>query len=242
MDFRMISLTFCALIIGLTVYTQTDYVEESITQKGFFGIAVGPALPQGDFRSNSATEPEAGFAQTGFNFNLNFGYKFNENVGLSILWMGSAFPVDGQSLVDALALANPGIQWELEPGPWATGALMGGLLTTFPTNQIDIDIRMLAGIASSSSPKISITAFQSGARVDLEQLRDTSGAFAFNIGGGFKYYLSKKIALTINFDYFYTKPSFDVITNTSNATSSNASFDQPISSVNITAGIGFRIL
>ena len=45
-------------------------------------VAIGASFPTGDFAKNDFTNPSSGFAQTGFNLNLQYAYKFNEYLGL----------------------------------------------------------------------------------------------------------------------------------------------------------------
>jgi opacity protein-like surface antigen len=75
--------------------------------------------------------------------------------------------------------------------------------------------------------------------VNIKQNEAVAMAFAVNLGAGLRYNVSDKIALTINMDYFSTKPEFEVATTSNFGYSSNDDFKQTINMLNISFGIGY---
>jgi hypothetical protein len=105
---------------------------------------------------------------------------------------------------------------------WGFGSFMVGPLFSFASEdgKTELDLRVMIGTSSATLDPD-----------DGSQEFEGSGG-AFSIGSGLRYNLSDFIALTSNFDIISGNPEFDV---------NGSSFEQPISTVNLTFGISFRI-
>lgn len=169
------------IILSLVVLSATVFAQSS-DRKGFIGIALGPAIPIGDFADNSLSNDNAGFAKNGFNFSpVNFGYKFGQYLGISASWFGASYSVD-VSEVDAL---------------WSYGGLMAGPMLSFPINEkLDFDLKGMIGFVSATS--------------DLDEYEENDGTgVAFDMGASFRYNFTEKWCLLINGDYFISNPKLD---------------------------------
>ncbi len=122
-----------------------------------------------------------GAAKTGFQINLiDFGYLFSDNVGITATWFGASNPIEGGGS-DYL---------------WSHGGLMVGPLFSLPVSKkIEWDIKPMIGFSSAS-----IT------NTELE----TALSFAFNVGTGFRFNVSRLIALTLGIDYTTSKFKWDI--------------------------------
>ncbi len=120
------------MIISLNLIFLAISVFSQETRKGLIGISLGPSIPLSDYADNDGENEDAGFAMTGLHLNFNFSYKFNENLGVAALWAGNAHPVDVDEMVNVFWSIDPSLNWELETEAWSSGALMGGLLVSFP--------------------------------------------------------------------------------------------------------------
>jgi hypothetical protein len=225
------------ILLSLVLFAITAFSQE--TRKGLIGISLGPSIPLGDYADNDGDNEDAGFAMTGLHLNLNFNYKFNENLGFAALWTGNAHPIDVDEMVDLFWSIDPSLNWEVETEAWSSGSLMGGLLVSFPYDKVDFDIKGLIGYSSSTIPNIDVTASDGSTAVNIKQNEAVAMAFAVNLGAGLRYNVSDKIALTINMDYFSTKPEFEVATTSNFGYSSNDDFKQTINMLNISFGIGY---
>jgi opacity protein-like surface antigen len=223
----------------LIFLTSTAFSQE--TRKGLIGISLGPSIPLSEYADNDGDNEDAGFALTGLHLNFNFSYKFNENLGVAALWTGNAHPVDVDEMVDLFWSIDPSLNWEVESEAWSSGALMGGLLVSFPSDQVDFDIKALIGYSTSTIPNIDVTASDGFSIATIKQNEASTLAFAVNLGAGLRYNVSEKIALTLNLDYFSTKPEFEVSTTSNFGASSNDDIEQQMNMMNISFGIGYRL-
>jgi len=222
------------ILLAITAFSQE-------TRKGLIGISLGPSIPLSDYADNDGDNEDAGFAMTGLHLNFNFSYKFNENLGVAALWTGNAHPIDVDEMVDLFWSIDPSLNWEVETEAWSSGSLMGGLLVSFPFDKVDFDIKALIGYSSSTIPNIDVTASDGSESVNIKQNETSALAFAFNLGAGLRYNVSDKIALTVNMDYFSTKPEFEVATTSDFGYSSNDDIEQTMNMMNISFGIGYRL-
>ncbi len=150
-----------------------------IERKGYIALTLGPAFPTGDFGSGDLSNPKAGLAKTGFQFNLiNFGYRFSRNIGIAGLWNGAAHSIQ-----------------HIDDGVWSHGYFLGGLLITFPSERIDFDIRVMGGLMNATVSIPSLNYESSGI------------AFGYDIGGVVRFHLGKVISFIVTADYAGGKPT-----------------------------------
>lgn len=122
-----------------------------------------------------------GAAKTGFQINLiNFGYLFSDNIGITATWFGASNPIEGAD--------NEYL--------WSHGGLLVGPLFSFPISEkVEWDVKPMIGLSWAS-----IT------NKDLE----LASSFAFNLGSGFRFNVSRLIALTLGVDYTTAKFNWDI--------------------------------
>jgi opacity protein-like surface antigen len=229
------------MILSLSLIFLTIGVFSQETKKGLIGISIGPSFPLSDYANNDGENEDAGFAMTGLHLNFNFSYKFNDYLGIAALWTGNAHPVDVDKMVDVFWSVDPYLNWEVKSEAWSSGALMGGLFASIPYDNGYFDLKALIGYSSSTIPIIDVTASDGSSSINLRQNEASALAFAINLGAGLRYNVSDKIAMTINMDYFMTKPEFEVATTSDFGYSSVDAIGQTMKMINISFGIGYRL-
>lgn len=146
-------------------------------RKGYIGISVGPSIPIGEFK-------EEGWANTGANLSLiNFGYLFNNRVGIAANWFGGAHAVDVS-------------QFGLADGMWSYGGLLAGPLVSTPIgSNVDFDARVQIGF--------------SAANLKLDGYNLDGSGFAYSAGIGIRTHLGEKWSLNFNADVLTAKNTGD---------------------------------
>ena len=217
-------------------------IRNSWYSRGFIGFSIGPSFPVGDFASHSFNNEEAGFATTGLNLNINFSYKFSNNIGFTMLFSESSNEFYDGEYFSGDILGIPG-DWKATGDSWVSDNIMGGLLLSFPSDKVDFDIRALVGYSFVVVPEVKFTDRYYG---DYITIQSTSAEeVAYNFGMGLKFNVNKNMAISINADYFSTYPSFSqTVTYDDNGNiaiySDKIPGDMLIEMLNISVGVGYR--
>lgn len=193
------------------------------TKKFFVSVAAGPSFPLGTFESkntNITTNSTSGFAKTGYNLNLHFGYQLHENFGIVSHILFSEYKLDVSKFTDVNVSVN---HWQYY------GILAGPMLTLPAGEKAWFDVKALGGVANVNSP---------GVKVDNEDYfkEKWSAAFALQFGADFRYNIANGVYVIVNADYNHMKPSFTLPTVEGAAFTHSPK--QEMEHINITGGIG----
>ena len=125
------------------------------------------------------------------------------------------------------------------------GALCLDSISSIPlAKKFAFDARALVGIASASTPQIYVN-IEDGGVTDPPAIQYSASkvAFAADLGAGLRYSIYHGLSINVKVDYFYTKPDF-TINNTqrlNNAGREISRYDQPLESVNFSAGLAYTL-
>jgi hypothetical protein len=214
-------------------------------RKGYIGISVGPAIPVGSFASKNTDNSKAGFASTGAIFDVSFAYKLKKNIGLAALLRGQYNPVNVQPLADKMNGQISGASAYTNGDGWSSGGVMAGLYSAHPLNHkatFILELKTLAGFMNTTSPQIDMTISSPEGSGWVKQHSATATSFAYLFNAGLRFNTGKRIAFTLNADYSDYMPNFKNVQMTSSAGSQESNnMTQGIQTINISAGIAFRL-
>ena len=89
---------------------------------------------------------------------------------------------------------------------------MPGLYYNLPlAKKISLTARAMVGVSHTSTPQITVT-IEDGGVFDPPAIQYSSSqtSFAFDVGAGLRYVITKCLAIDLKGDYFYTKPDFTI--------------------------------
>lgn len=229
------------LSIGVLLYASMACFSQD---KGYIAISGGASMPVGRFGQQSFADNDAGWARLGAVYEISLGYKLNKNFGIAGLIRGQRHGIDTDKLAIAYSAASMATA-SVEPARWRVGTLMGGSYGSFPVSKrLSVESRLMFGVMLAKAPELNVTYTYGGfGALDVYQEDASSIALAYLMGVGFKYDISKGICLLLNGDYFGGIATFEnvqvmmpdfMITETTR-------FSQSFGTVNIGAGIGFRL-
>ncbi|MDR1984212.1 MAG: porin family protein [Prevotellaceae bacterium] len=160
------------LIIVLIGFVSVSvHAQDSETRKGFIGISLGAALPMGEFNKK--------YCNTGMQFNVDFGYLFSKNIGISAALFGTDFAAK-RNTKNSVGLS---------------GLLVGPLFSTATSNgKIEFDFKPMAGFAQGNL-------YESNDDVSSSKTTFTCGG-----GAALRWNCWKRFALSGNVNYYYGKP------------------------------------
>lgn len=216
---KKIFVLVAALTVCLGVTAQDK--RASIDQKSSFSFNIGPSLPIGDFESTNEDNENAGFAKTGFNFNLNYDYKFIPNVGIAAnVFYG--FHNIHDELLHNIAQNSSADHYQY------AGVLIGPMFSGVITPKTNINFRLMGGIARSNSPEFILdgATFVEG---------DWATAFAWKLDGDVRFSFSKNGFVMFNVGYLQTRPDFKI-----NFFGEIENAEIHVSAINLNAGVGIN--
>lgn len=191
-------------IITILISICTLYTSEAQTKKGYVGISIGSSVPTGTFKSD-------GMAKTGLQLSLlNFGYRFTDNIGLTLNWGGSAYEIDAV-LSDVTSF----------------GYLAIGPMFTIPAGTVvSIDIKPQYAIVYGKDE------FIDGSEIEY------SGGSGILFGTSVNFDLGGPIGLSFNTDIFSISKFKEA--SVAGVDLGEVNFEDNINSFNITVGIQYR--
>lgn len=180
-------------------------------KRQFIGVSAGISIPTGDFARADIDDSTSGFARSGVNIQMTYGYRLTHNFGLQaqITYNSNAF--DYTKYENGLMEQYPDFQVRVESRTnWSSGGILIGPYLRLPlTEQLSWDVRAIAGLYGAYSPDIIIYTSKSALEKD-EYYRSPGKGFSFgySFGTGFKYQFSKYYLL-LYADYVASPMSID---------------------------------
>ncbi|HEY9116161.1 MAG TPA: hypothetical protein VIN10_15795 [Bacteroidales bacterium] len=213
--------------------------------KQYVGLAIGPSFPVGNYSETNISDSTSGFAKTGIALEFTYSYRLTQNLGFQAIINYGSNGLDYKSYQSQLEEAHPGYTAVVEVSRnWSSGGIMVGPFLTLPiSNQLSWDVKGLFGVYNAYSPGFIIYASDSlnlAAPPD-EFIRQSANAISYGylISTGFKYKLSNYYLLLFA-DYISSPLKFNNASGWDwNSEPYKASFNQDISFVTITLGLGY---
>jgi hypothetical protein len=201
--------------------------------KMYLALSAGPSFPMGKFGSKSV-DPEdgAGFAKTGFDAALQYGYLFDKNFGIAVNIGYSRYRLDEGPLNSMMIVDDP--SFKVSADHWQYFNFLAGPMATVAANdKLNFDFRLMGGLAHTNFPVISASTSSSGAKSS----ENWQSAFAWQVGANARYSLSEKASLFANVDYLKTKPVTEI--SVTNGGTETSEVEQHLGVMNLTLGVGF---
>lgn len=194
-----------------------------MTNKSFLALHGGPSFTTGNFASTNFDNTLSGFANTGFNINLNYGYHFSKIAGLTGSVFYSRYNLD-KDAISHLASGINADHWQFY------GISAGPMLSHEFSGKVAGDFYLMGGVASANSPKITYENL-------LAISPDWRWAGMFQVGADLRFNIGGNVFIHTNGGYMYMQPEFKMTS--SDGVLSTERHHQTISVFNLTGGIGF---
>jgi hypothetical protein len=207
-----------ALLVAIALTAQEKKVQKDL--KSYMTINVGPSFPVGDFSSINEDNENAGYAKTGFNIDLTYGYKFVPQFAVEVSGLYNFNGID-KSILGGLTDAKVDHFQVI-------GFMAGPVYVNNVNEKASYSFRLRGGYATVNSPRLKYA----GETLVTE---DWAGSFIWSFGLNTKFNLSKKAFFAINADYYQTKPEFTV-----DALGETISAKQYVNIINANIGFGIR--
>ncbi len=194
----------------------------------YLAVHLGAGFPVGDFGSNTTSNEEAGFAKTGFNIGVQYGYKLGKNLGL-----GAGAFYNYFNAAKTVSVPDNGGTITVSLDHWQYfGLTVGPVVTLDLDDKVSLDLRAMAGVASANAPRVK---YQGNALLK----EDWSTTPVMQGGANIRVKTNNsRIYVFANADFTYLEPDFTI---TSYDDSFTEKIKQRMSVLNLTGGVGFRL-
>jgi opacity protein-like surface antigen len=220
----------------------------------FIGVSGGVSFPTGNWgkvsTATSLTSLEgtvgdvSGYANTGGFFAIDGAWFFSKHFALGGMFKYGSYNLHGmdslsygyeQSFdVDTTRLTHTDYKiWSIMPGLYYQLQI---------AKKLSLNARGLIGISNASTPEITVTIEDGGVfDAPVVQYSSSKTSFAFDVGAGLRYVITKSLAIDLMGDYFYTNPDFtiDNSSRVNNAGREITEYHQPLASFNASLGIAY---
>ncbi len=246
---------FLMLFIVTTFCSKVIFAQDVVRAKSFIELSGGMAIPMGNFTSapttagtiQNAYNSSAGYAQPGTHFALNGTWYITPNIGIGGSFSTSSYRVNVNALANEVISSFDCDSATAEARNYNTISLMAGPYFALPLNNLTIEARVLGGITNTTTPDFIMQAINQPSTTDpisiskFVQTSGTANAFGFDAGLGVRYKLINHLSISLRGDYFYSKPNltFDNIGRLDNTGREIFSYNQPISGISATFGVGY---
>lgn len=185
--------------------------------RGIFSLALGPAIPVGEYAGKGAADPSSGLAKLGAVADLSYQQAVaHSRFGWMATLRGRFNGVDKNATLAPFETQFPGYQWNINHSRWTTAAvLVGGYYQLTVTPKLGLSANIELGVAESWSPNQAITGVRDSAGfgpVDLvvANLHSVSATSFTGLAGlGARYQWTSRLSLLARVDYAYLKPTFN---------------------------------
>lgn len=206
-----------AMLMGIVLIAQENKVQKM--PKSYMMLSAGPSFPVGDFASINEDNENAGYAKTGFNIDLTYGYKFAPAFAVELSGLYNFNGID-KAILQGLAAKVDHFQ--------VIGFMAGPTFMNNVSEKVAYNFRLKGGYATVNSPTLKYA----GETLVTE---DWAGDFIWNFGLNTKFDFSKKAFFAINADFYKTSPEFKV-----DALGETISAEQHIAVINVNVGFGIK--
>lgn len=218
-------------------------VTEDQPELGCLSINFGASMPVGDFKNADIYNENSGFAKSGFQYSVSYQHIVYKRFGLLAKFRGESNAFDSQKLAEEfMKVYDNSYHFSASSDSWTSRSLLiGGYFSLPAAKKVVIEPKVLFGYTSVTNPPIIISGYTGQGYASTVSEEKTGTAISLLIGVGLKVELSDKINFLADVEYFSAKPKFDNVKTTANDGSVFfSSYKQPITTVNIGIGIGYR--
>lgn len=211
---------FILLFIGFTTNAQH-----------LLSLSLGPSIPSGEFSNTYLHSEKSGYATTGVNLDLSYGYVFKPGIGMNLTVNHSSMPINLSALDRSIELIYGGDASTIMDNYELTAIRFGGLFSI--GKKVRFDINPSIGILFAKLGEINCTLYNSDySRISVPEAKGSEVNIA--ISGRLRIPVSKILDLSISTGYQYSDIQFIYVDYSSK-------FNQPISMLHANFGIVFKI-
>lgn len=209
------------------------------------------SIPFGVFSSNNTNLSNSGLAKIGGTLRYTVDYNIKKMWGISFNYDRVSFPLNSYSISNSFIESYPGYSVNATSSGWwilnnyQIGAFnVYSLKNKYQKPSLLIENRFMIGIATISSPSISLSSSNGTSSLSFSQPSKNTSAFSVSIGGGISSVPKKHLFLKATIDLYRSYGRFNNIEVSKNEngtiTYTTKNIIQPINYVSLGWAIGWH--
>ena len=242
-------LAACALL-SLNARGQDAISQTPQATKFMIGITGGVSIPLGNFAKTDYYNSASGFAGTGGNFGITGTWYVDKHWGITELFSYQRFGFAGGNNMALGMQSFPGgfdvdsVTFNVRGNNHTFSFLIGPSYTLGINKKLDLDLRLLGGFVNANLAGNNITLTDGGVTdPTFYQVVSWANTFGGQLGAALRYRMARHIAVSLNADFLYSRPDFEVnnINRNNNAGREIYNYDQPVEALNMNITIAYLI-
>lgn len=217
---------------------------EAQRPKSFVELGAGLSIPLGDYAKTDFNDPESGFANSGFNFNLAYLNRLTYNFGVTGALYLNSNSVNQQAYRDEITSDTLEAPLTVSTRNWGGFGILAGPMLYFPLNAyFSLDFRALVGFYSVYSPEVIIEGqTEAGENFMFRLFKYNGTGFAWGAGTTVRMKFGSSGYFLVKGDYQAYSPQFsDIEWLDQNGEIRTTSFTQNLETVILSLGIGYAL-
>lgn len=221
-------------------------ISQSKTHHIYGVFNTGPAFTLGELGMKEVQKDNSGFAETGFNVNMEVHIDVTKYFGMTMLIKQGTYAVDTRAYKEKLMYRNPCSDFWVRSDDWIIGGALLGFYGNFfahDSSRTKLLLKGYIGLMNGNTPYYLIKEKKAdGTYIWTEQNRgNTEGNFGYVLAADFRYKIKPRLDILINLDYLYTDQSFyHVDYSLSTGESGFRSIHMKYTSLNTLIGVAYR--
>ncbi len=190
------------------------------SQDNNLSVNMGVAVPLGDF-AQTGSFLEKGYAQTGFNLNIDGVYIPTWYFGIGANVSFSTFVLDDKAVgADLLELIEnlpdlpdlpDNIDTRIDVGTWSYANFMLGPVFAYPVSNFQFNVKALVGLSVLMPPGSELNISNNDTGEQIRSYSETQNIrFGYLLGTDVIYKMSGSYSLKLGGEYFHSKTNYDV--------------------------------
>ncbi len=209
-------------------------------------VVAGVSNPLGEFASKDVNLPTSGYAKTGYAINPTLIIKLKPYFGFSAGYRYQRHHFDSDNIRNLYQATVSGVTFSTTSTNWVSSGFYGGLFFNLPVpnvNHLSVDFTLMGGVSKFVCPELVVIGRNRNSNVlTVSQYESSTTKPVLLTNLGINYSVNQLVTLNFGVNYFYSEPSFtNVLTVASNGFVDYHSFKQKISTINIEAGLSFKM-
>lgn len=198
------------LLISILLSATFSYAQN----KNQFSFSGGLSLPMGKFKAKDLNKSDNGFAETGYNLQLNYSRAIAKQFDLQLTLMGITNGTDNEPVIRDFINKYPSTERvKIRGRAWNSTSLLLGISKMYQLANINIILTPIIkmGTTYAIRPELFISTNRNDFTIPQSESISEAFSFSFLLGLNNSYEINEAISIISSVEYFLTAPEFEYI-------------------------------